>query len=206
MSTTSIWLAVLATLCCVCFVESANAEPDAEAKRLMRHRDAERYELSQGPRGLKAGGARVHVAAPSSHVRKVVSDFRNYARFIDQFEKAKVVGRHGAQTDVYLRVPILEGAAKIWAVVRFDPIRSENGEEILEGHLVKGNVKRLDARWRIKKIDDDDTQLHLELLVVPDLLVPGSIVTKESKYAADVSVMGSRDRAEAEYSKRKGGR
>jgi ribosome-associated toxin RatA of RatAB toxin-antitoxin module len=182
----------------------AGAEPSAEAKRLMKLRDAERYEVKTEHSSTKAGAARVHVAAPTEDVKKVISDFRNYSKFISKFEKSKVVGRDGNKTDVYLQVPILKGAAKIWAVVRFEPFKTEGGEEVLEGHMIKGNVKRLDAKWRVLKIDKDDTQLNLEMLIVPKMPVPGSVVTGEVKYAADVSVMGSRDRAEARYAKKKG--
>jgi hypothetical protein len=69
--------------------------------------------------------------------------------------------------------------------------------------MVKGNVKRLDATWRIKKIDDTNTQLHLELMIVPKLPVPGSMVTGEVAYAADEAVMGSRNRAEKEQREKK---
>jgi ribosome-associated toxin RatA of RatAB toxin-antitoxin module len=175
------------------------AEPDAEAKRLMKLRDSVRYEVLTKHSSTKAGCARVHVAAPEKVVFKVAEDFRHYEDFIKKFDKSKVVGRNGDETDVYLQVPILKGAAKIWAVVRFSPMKKVGNEHILQGSMVKGNVKRMDAKWRIKKIDDDNTQLHLELLIVPKLPVPGSVVTGEVAYAADVAVIGSRDRAERKH-------
>jgi ribosome-associated toxin RatA of RatAB toxin-antitoxin module len=176
----------------------AAAEPNAESKRLMKLRDAERYEVETPHSRIKAGAARVAVRAPVPAVRKVVTDFKNYSKFISKFDKARVIGRKGDQTDVYLQVPILKGAAKIWAVVRFDPPKSVNGEDVIQGRMIKGNVDRLDAKWRIKKIDANNTQLHLELLIVPKLPVPGSLVTGEVAYAADEAVMGSRNRAEKE--------
>ena len=175
---------------------SAVAQPNEEQKRLMKKRDAERYDVAAEGSRIRAGAARVTVKAPVKAVHKVVSDFKNYPDFISKFEKARVVGKEGDKTDVYLQVPILKGAAKVWAVVRFQPVKSVNGWDVLEAHMIKGNVKRLDAWWRIKKIDDDNTQLNLEMLIVPKLPVPGSLVTDEVAYAADVAVMGSRDRAE----------
>ncbi|MEZ4223910.1 MAG: SRPBCC family protein [Polyangiaceae bacterium] len=181
----------------------AGAEPDAEAKRLMKLRDSERYEVLTEHSSTKAGCARVHIAAPEKAVLKVVKDFRHYEDFIKKFDKSKVVGRDGDKTDVYLQVPILKGAAKIWAVIRFGPPKRVGDEQIVEGSMVKGNVRRMDAKWRIKKIDDKNTQLNLELLIVPRLPVPGSVVTGEVAYAADVAVIGSRDRAEAKVKKTK---
>ena len=203
MKTRTTLITLVAALGLTLISPMAGAEPNDEAKRLMKSRDSERYEVKTERSSTNAGGARVHVAVPTSQVKKVVTDFRNYSKFISKFDKAKVVGRDGDKTDVYLQVPIMKGAAKIWAVVRFEPIKSVNGEDILEGHMVKGNVKRMDATWRIKKIDDDNSQLNLELLILTKLPVPGSIVTGEVKYAADEAVTGSRDRAEREFSKKK---
>jgi ribosome-associated toxin RatA of RatAB toxin-antitoxin module len=194
---------VMTTLSLALLATAASAESSEEAKRLMKLRDAERYEVSTSHSATKAGAARVHIAAPVANVKKAVTDFKNYSKFISKFDKAKVVGRDGDKTDVYLQVPILKGAAKIWAVVRFEPMKTVNGEEVLEGQMIKGNVKRMDARWRIKKIDDENTQLNLELLIVPKLPVPGSMVTGEVKYAADEAVMGSRNRVEREWNAKK---
>jgi ribosome-associated toxin RatA of RatAB toxin-antitoxin module len=196
MKTRGMLLTVTASLALALLAPRASAEPDAEAKHLMKIRDSERYEVKTQYSSTKAGAARVHVATPIKNVEKVVKDFRHYSQFISKFDKAKVVGRDGDKTDVYLQVPILKGAAKVWAVVRFEPIKSVNGVEVLEGHMLKGNVKRMDAWWKIKKIDDDNTQLNLELLILPKLPVPGSMVTGEVAYAADEAVMGSRNRAE----------
>ena len=65
-------------------------------------------------------------------------------------------------------------------------------------HMVngKGNVKRLDATWRLKKLDDTTTQVVLELLIVPDMPVPDSLVVPEVRFAAAKAVEGSRDEAE----------
>ena len=184
-------------------VPTAAAEPTDEAKRLMKLRDSERYQVKTAHSSTKAGAARVHVATPKSELRKVVTDFKNYSKFIGKFDKSKVVGRDGKNTDVYLQVPILKGAAKVWAVVRFGPIKSVDGEEVLEGHMIKGNVSRLDAWWRIKEIDDENTQLNLELLIVSKLPVPGSVVTGEASYAGDEAVIGSRDRSEKIWAAKK---
>jgi ribosome-associated toxin RatA of RatAB toxin-antitoxin module len=190
-------VASLASL--VALAPDASAQPDAEAKRLMKKRDSERYEVKTQHSSTKAGCARVHVAAPVAVVKSIVTDYKNYSKFIKKFEKAKVVGRDGNKTDVYLQVPILKGAAKVWAVVRFGQFKKQNGVDVLEGEMIKGNVKRLDAKWIVKKIDADNTQLHLELLILPNMPVPGSVVTGEVAYASDVAVMGSRDRAEKKH-------
>lgn len=159
-------------------------------------RSVERYEVNVSDSSVKAGAARVLAKAPSETLRSVVTDYGRYSSIIKQFKQARVLGRSQEKTDVYLEVPILEGAGKVWAVVRFSAPETVGGEEIIRGRLVKGNVKRLDATWRIKKIDDRQSELALELLIVPDLPAPKSLITKELRKAAGKAVNGARVEAE----------
>lgn len=177
--------------------QSEFAWAESEGERLKKRGKSERYELKTDRSKIKAGCARIAIKAEPKQVEKVILDFKNYANFISKFEKARVVGKEGDSTLVYLSVPILHGAAKIWAVVKFDPIKTENGERVLSGSMTKGNVKRLDATWRVKTIDSEYTQLNCELLIEPKVPAPGSVVTGEVAYAADEAVTGAKKRAEA---------
>jgi ribosome-associated toxin RatA of RatAB toxin-antitoxin module len=159
-------------------------------------RSIERFDVKVANSSMNAGAARVRAHAPSATLRSVLTDYGRYSKIIKQFEQARVVGRSGDQTDVYLEVPILGGASKIWAIVRFAPPKAEGDQEIIRGRLVRGNVKRLDATWRIKKIDDQKSDLTLELLIVPDLPAPNSLITKELRKAAGKAVNGARNEAE----------
>jgi len=174
---------------------SAAAAP-APGPDLQKWREVSRFSVKTPYADINAGAARVNVDAPEELVRSVVLDYKTYANFLSRFEKSQIVGRSGDKTDVYLQVPILKGAAKVWAVVRFEPIKQVDGGEVLVGHMIKGNVKRLDATWRLKKLDDTSTQVALELLIVPDLPVPDSLVVPEVRFAAAKAVEGSRDEAE----------
>jgi ribosome-associated toxin RatA of RatAB toxin-antitoxin module len=160
----------------------------------------QRYQVQTPFSDIKAGAARVQINAPLDVVHQVVTDFGSYAEHISKFEKAKVIGRHGDATDVYLQVPILKGAAKVWAVVRFDAAQKTGAnDEVIVGRMLKGNVKRLDAKWHLTKVDDHTTNLDLELLIVPDLIipVPGSLVSGEVAYAAEKAVTGLQHRSES---------
>jgi ribosome-associated toxin RatA of RatAB toxin-antitoxin module len=174
--------------CCVSSSVAAWAAPGSTK--------AQRYSVKTPYSRIEAGAARIDVAANPQHITDIVCDFGNYSKLSDRFDKSRVVGHSGQSTDVYLQVPILKGAAKIWAVVRFDPIRTSNGEQILTAHMLKGNVERLDATWRIHQVNDHQSRVELEMLIVPKVPVPGSLVTGEVAYAADKAVTGVRDRAE----------
>lgn len=165
---------------------------------------AQRYRKPVPNQSIQAGGARIRVAASSDRVRQVINDFDHYSSFIKRYKdgrvqlqvSAKVIGRVGDKRDVYLTVPILKGAAKVWGVLRFDPAKVSGEDEILEGHLVKGNVERLDARWTLRKLDAGNTHLSLELLIVPKVPVPREVVTDELEFVSDVGVTGARNEAE----------
>lgn len=190
-------LALLGALCFAAGSVGAEPKPSPVAQRLLKHRDAERYRVSAAGTSVQAGAARVAVAAPIEVVRDVVTDFGDYATHIKKFKKSHVVGRKGKKTDVYMQVPILKGLGKVWAIVRFAPAKTEGGQEVIVGKMLKGNVKRLDATLRLERIDDDNTQLNLELLIIPDMPVPGSLITGEVEYAADEAVTGLRDWSES---------
>lgn len=158
----------------------------------------QRYEASSPASRIKAGGARVQIHAPIEVVERVIMDFGSWSRHIHKFEKAKVIGRRGDRTHVYLQVPILKGATRIWVVAEFEPIKRTDKGDVLVARMLKGNVKRLDARWRLSKIDDQNTKVELELLLEPDwpLPVPNSLVTEEATNAAEQAVDGHRKAAE----------
>jgi ribosome-associated toxin RatA of RatAB toxin-antitoxin module len=158
--------------------------------------DSVRYSVRTPQSGIEAGAARIRVKASTSAVTDVVTDYGHWDRFISRFEKVRVIGRSGDNVDVYMQVPILKGAAKIWAVVRFSPPKDVGAERVIEGHMIKGNVERLDAKWRIIAVDAQTSELHLQMLIVPKLPVPGSLVTGEVAYAADKAVIDVRAAAE----------
>jgi hypothetical protein len=149
-----------------------------------------------------AGGARAVVYASPELVRSVVLDFGNYAHYFDPDKgtnpsrrwASKIVGKSGDKTDLYLEVPILKGAAKIWAIVRFDAPRKDGDAEIVTGHMIKGNVDKLHAKWKMRKTQDG-TELQLEFLVVPKLPVPDSLLANEARSAAAKAVKGMKGEA-----------
>jgi len=181
------WVAAFLGAFGFCLAEPAHAESVIQ-----------RYETATPASGIKAGGARVQVHAPIEVVERVIMDYGSWSQHIRKFEKAKVVGRRGDRTHVYLQVPILKGATRIWVVAEFDPIKRTDAGDVIVARMLKGNVKRLDARWKLSRIDDQNTKVELELLLVPDwpLPVPNSLVTEEATNAAEQAIDGLRKAAE----------
>jgi hypothetical protein len=185
---------------------SSVAAPNDTQLRLMQSRKAERYSVKTAGSSIAAGAARVHVAAPLCAVLYSTVDFEGYPEIIREFEQARVLRKKDAKnptTDVYVRVPILNGTVRIWSVLRFEePTKIANGTYVVRAKLIKGNVDRFDLTYRLQAIDDDDTQLDVEMLIVPRLPFPGSLVTSEVARAADKTTRRFRDRVEPQYKKR----
>jgi ribosome-associated toxin RatA of RatAB toxin-antitoxin module len=159
-------------------------------------REIQRFDVRVKNSDWSAGAARARVLAKKDVLKAVVTDYAHYKTIITRFRQARVVGRVGDKTDVYLEVPILKGAAKVWAIVRFEPPALEGSDEVVRGKMIKGNVKRLDAVWRIRAVDASSAELDLELLIVPDLPAPRSLVLGEVRSAAARAVWGAREEAE----------
>lgn len=175
----------------------AEGAQDAETARLLRTRQTERYNVAWPDQSIRAGGAMIAIDAPLADVKKVVTDFAHYSEFMPRFERSRVVRKSKEGVDVYLQVPILRGAATVWAVTRFQPPIPEGRGERIEGKMTdQGNVRDLRAVWHLQPVDENRTILKLELLIVPKLPLPASVVTPELEYAAAQAVTASRERAE----------
>jgi hypothetical protein len=180
-------------------VAHADAPQPTETERLLRSHATERYNVAVPGSSIRAGGGMTAINAPLSTVRRTVTDYGHYADFMPRFEKSRIVGKSGPNTDVYLQVSILHGAANIWAVTRFGPPVAEGAGERIEGRLHgQGNVDQLLAVWHLVPVDDNRTIAKLELLIVPKLPLPGSVVTPELEYASDQAVSATRERSEAQ--------
>jgi len=173
---------------------------ETDTQRLLRTHATERYNVVVPGFSIHAGGGMTAVNAPLALVRQSVTDYAHYSDFMPRFQKSRIVGKNGPSTDVYLQVAILHGAANVWAVTRFGAPVPDGGGERIEGKLEgQGNVDDLRAVWRLYPIDPDHTIVKLELLIVPKLPLPGSIVTPELEFASDQAVSATRDRTEAKF-------
>src|SRR5262249_41999824 len=178
---------------------AAPAHADEEADKLAARGKALRYSVktTEPANAIETGGAAILVNAPIDQIRPIVTDYRHYADFIKPFEQSKLISKKDGVSEVYFEVPVLHGAAKIWAVVKIGkPIKDGDGEKIVARYGNKGNVDDFRAIWRLRPIDEKHTVVKLEILVDPKMPLPPKMVTPELSYAADKAVTAVRDRAE----------
>ncbi|RYZ08905.1 MAG: hypothetical protein EOO73_06315 [Myxococcales bacterium] len=172
----------------------------ASGNALATNDEVTRFDTKLPESDRPAGGARTVVAASHDTVRSVVMDFGHYAYYFDPDKgtnpqkkwASRIVGKSGDKTDLYLEVPILKGAAKIWAIIRFEPPKKVGDTEVVVGKMIKGNVSQLSAKWKLKPAADNRTELQLEFLVVPKLPVPDSLLSSEARGSAAKAVNGIR--------------
>lgn len=196
MSTRNLFVTAFAVCLVTAPLVALAEEPDSESKRLA-DRSTPRYELSVPGSSIKAGGSMVLVNAPLATVRKLVQDYGRYQSMIPRFKKSRVISKKDGKTDVYVEVPILNGAATVWSHSRFDaPVKDGDRGERIEGRMVDGNVDDMRTTFRLRAVDETHTVLKCELLIVPKLPLPGSMVTPELAFAADQAVTALRGRAE----------
>jgi ribosome-associated toxin RatA of RatAB toxin-antitoxin module len=157
-------------------------------------RTVERYNVKAS--GISGAGASANVQASRDTVRAVITDFGRYDEFMKPFQSSKIVGRSGDKTHVYFTVPILKGLNKIWAVLQVSPPTTAGPDEVVSGKMLKGNVRRLSAVWRLRSLDDKNTRLTLELYVDSGLPLPDSFVQSELNSAVASALKGARAEAE----------
>lgn len=130
---------------------------------------------------LVRGRATVTVHAPIDKVREGVLGFAAYPEFMPHYEKCKLLGRTdtGAR-QVYMEIEALHGAVHMWTQIDLPKPTIVEGVETWETTFVKGNVEDFKAIWRLKKIDDHETSLSLEVFLKPSLRLPVKILNGEN--------------------------
>ncbi|HEY4122750.1 MAG TPA: SRPBCC family protein [Byssovorax sp.] len=148
---------------------------------------------------LVRGKSTVKVAAPIDKVREAVLGFSHYAEFMPHYKSAKVLGRApSGGKDVYMEVEALNGAAQMWARVDVPKPTMIDGVETYDTKFLDGNVREFKAIWRLKKLDEQSTELSLEVFMYPKLPLPSGLLNSENVKGSASGVLAMRARAEGQ--------
>ncbi len=144
------------------------------------------------------GHAEILVAAPLAAVRQQVTAYNGYRDLApDKFSRSRVIAKENGETDVYMQAPLLKGLIVLWQVMRFSPVRALGPDsERVEGRYVRGNLKDANVIFTMKSVDARRTLLTIDLLVLPNMAVPQSMVDEELRDAAAIAVEAMREKAE----------
>jgi ribosome-associated toxin RatA of RatAB toxin-antitoxin module len=130
---------------------------------------------------LVRGRSTVTVQAPVHRVREQILAFARYPEFMPHYSKCRVIGPSpSGGRDVYMEVKALHGALQWWARLDVKKPAQIDGREVIDTSFLDGNVKELSARWAMKRLDDDKTELMLEVFLEPKLPLPASLLNSEN--------------------------
>jgi len=183
---------------------AAAASPaDAELARL-RGAQGHSVKWNYVPQGQAAryGHAEVLIQSPLDMVRTYVTDFAHYKEFSSgKFKTSRIIDRPApGVSDLYVQVPIFHGMIMLWQVVRFAPIRTPSpGVEVLEGTLVRGNVRASNVVLTMRTVDPITTILKCDLLITPEMAAPQASVDEELRDAAQNAIDAIQVRAQTKY-------
>ncbi len=177
--------------------EAKDPAKDPQVARLLEAKKTMRW--NQTLNGTdRYGHAEALVDAPADKVAKHVMDFGKYKELHKKFSTARVIGKEGDQTDVYMRYPVVIGLLKIelHEVMRFGVDRESGGVHTIEAFGVKGDMKRGHTRITIKPVDAKHSILQVDILLVPTLPAPQSFIDEELRDGAADYVASMRDKAQ----------
>lgn len=194
-------LVFLAPLTAAYTTTAAAQEDDAEVARLSAARKPVKSNWTPPGKSERFGHAETLVNAPKTAVLAQVQAFGSYREFApSRFKTSRVVGREGPDTLVYVQVSVLHGVLTLWAQQRFTPPRSAGAStDIVEGTMMKGNVKALDVIWTVRAIDEKRTVLKCDLLLLPKFPAPQSALDEELADGAEQAVNGVQGKAQTSY-------
>jgi hypothetical protein len=172
----------------------------AAAAELDRLRGGGTLKWNWVPPGQDArwGHAEALVQAPLDVVRAQATDFAHLREMAPgKFKTSRVVDRHRGMTDVYLQIPVLHGMVTLWQVVRFAPVQVlAPGFEVVQGGLVKGNVKRMSIVVSMRAVDAGRSVVACDIHMEPEFFAPQSAIDEELRDAAGDAVNAVKTRAE----------
>jgi hypothetical protein len=177
---------------------SKAARDDPEVARIAAAGHSLKWNWVPPGKSERYGHAEVLINANAGAVRAAVADFAHYKDLVpDKFHNAHVIAKENGHTDVYMQVPVLRGMVVLWDVARFSPMRCETpGTDVLEGRMVRGNVRAMNAIWTVRTIDESWTLLKFDLLLLPNIPAPQSAIDEELRDAALQAVDAIHDRAQ----------
>ena len=171
---------------------------DPQVARLLEAKKTLHWNQTLGTSKDRYGHAETLVEATADQVAKTATDFGKYRELHRKFKTARVIGKEGDQTDVYMRYPVQLGpmTIELYEVMRFSPDRASGGTHTIEARGIKGDMKRGHTIITVRPVDSKHSLITVDVLLVPTLPAPQSYVDEELRDGAEDFVDGLRDRSQ----------
>lgn len=191
----------------VAYADSASSQSPAPAQaqapaldptvaRLLDAKSTVKWNYSG--RDGRYGHAEALVAAPAEKVAKAAFEFHRYRELHRKFATARVIAKDGDSTDVYMRYPVQIGPMKIefYEVMRFGSPRASGGAHVIEGNGIKGDMKAGRTVITVKPVSATHSLLQVDVLLVPKIPAPQSMIDEELRDGAYDFVDGLKHRTQ----------
>jgi hypothetical protein len=171
---------------------------DPQVARLLQAKKTLHWNQTLGTSKDRYGHAETLVEATADQVAKTATDFPKYRELHRKFKTARVIGKEGDQTDVYMRYPVQLGpmTIELYEVMRFSPDRTTGGTHTIEARGIKGDMKRGHTLITVRPVDAKHSLITVDILLVPTLPAPQSYVDEELRDGAEDFVDGIRDKSQ----------
>ncbi|MBW2375491.1 MAG: SRPBCC family protein [Deltaproteobacteria bacterium] len=141
------------------------------------------------------GQAVVVVDKPIDEVLPIIRDYANYAQFMPNFTKSRVLAQRGSRAMVYMEVSVAKGAFTLWGQLNLSERPQEGESRVVEARLLEGNIDAFSASWTLTPVDGGArTEVDFKIYVDPDIPLPSSVFSRENEKAAGKTVRALRTR------------
>lgn len=152
-------------------------------------------QISEEGSNISWGHAVGVIDKPIEQVLPVVVDYANYARFMPNFTKSKVLAQRGNRAMVYMEVSVASGTFTLWGQLKLSEAVPEGETRVIEARLLEGNMDAFSASWRLTPVDGGaGTEVDFKIYVDPDMPLPSSVFSRENERAAGKTVRALRSR------------
>lgn len=142
--------------------------------------------------------ATVTVRGPVDKARATILKFEDYPQFMPEYSDAKRAGAlPNGDEKVYMEITTLGGIAKMFANIEVLPARTEGASEVHEAKFLDGNVRQFKAIWTLTKLDEQRTEVTLQVFLHPAIPLPDFVVNKANLDGAKKGVLAMKRRIEA---------
>jgi ribosome-associated toxin RatA of RatAB toxin-antitoxin module len=141
------------------------------------------------------GQAVIVLDKPIEEVLQIVRDYANYAEFMPNFTKSRVLAQRGSRAMVYMEVSVAKGAFTLWGQLNLAESPQVGDTRVVEARLLEGNIDAFSASWTLTPVDGGArTEVDFKIFVDPDIPLPPSIFSRENERAAGRTVRALRTR------------
>ena len=152
-------------------------------------------QLPEEGSSISWGQAVIVVDKPVEAVLPIVLDYANYAQFMPNFTKSRVLAQRGSRAMVYMEVSVAKGAITLWGQLALAERPSNDESHIVEARLMEGNVDAFNANFTLTPVEGGSrTRVDFRIYVDPDIPLPSAVFSRENERAAGRTVRALRSR------------